>query len=164
MGPKYASMRKKMEKEFEQMKQPCVEVNMPDEAIEEMHRIMLDEVNNDRKYYKHNAPLDIVASSENEKSDESWSPYYKQHLEQFSVCQPEISEWGRDAWIEDLDTPEIIVWAKGLSETDMEILTYLMVERLQKQEIAAILGYSPSTISRHLKRMEKELKKILPQG
>jgi len=155
--------RNEMEKEFEAIKQPCLEVNMPDESIEEMHRIMLDELNNDRKYYIHNDSLDVMSTSENEKYDESWLPLYERYLEQFSVYQCEISEWGRYDWIEDLDTPDIILWAKELSDTDKELLTYLMVEKLQKQEIAAILGCSPSAISGHLKRMKEQLKKILSQ-
>lgn len=159
----YQSMRKKMEKEFNQIRICCLEAGMSDAAIEEIHRMLLDEVNNERKYYTYNQSLDITNTSENEKYDESWSPYYEKHLEQFSVYQYEISEWGRYDWIEDLDTPDIILWAKKLSDTDKELLSYLMVEKLQKQEIAAILGCSPSAISNRLNRIKKQLSKILPQ-
>ncbi len=158
----YGYERNKMEKEFEWMKQLFLEAGMSDEAIEEIHRMLLDEVNNKRKYYTHNQSLDITNTSENEKYDESWSPYYEKHLEQFSVYQYEISEWGRYDWIEDLDTPDVILWAKKLSDTDKELITYLMVEKLQKQEVATILGCSPSAVSNRLNRIKKQLKKILP--
>lgn len=160
----YYSKRKKMEKEFDWMEVHCLEAGMSVEAIEEIHRMLLDEVNNDRKYYRHNQSLDAATFSDEEELDESCSPLYKRYLERFSVQQCEISEWGREDWIEDLDSTEIILWVKKISDKDKEILTYIMEGRLQKQEIADILGCSPSAISKHLKQMRAELGEILLQS
>ncbi|EOS23520.1 hypothetical protein C806_03026 [Lachnospiraceae bacterium 3-1] len=159
----YYSKRKKMEKEFDWMEMHCLEAGMSVEAIEEIHRMLLDEVNNDRKYYRHNQSLDAATFSDEEELDESYSPLYKRYLERFSVQQCEISEWGFEDWIEDLDRTEIILWVKKITDKDKEILTYIMEGRLQKQEIADILGCSPSAISKHLKQMRKELGEIQKQ-
>lgn len=160
----YYSKRKKMEKEFDWMEMHCLEAGMSVEVIEEIHRMLLDEVNNDRKYYRHNLSLDAATFSDEEELDESYSPLYKRYLERFSVQQCEISEWGLEYWIEDLDSTEIILWVKKISDKDKEILTYIMEGRLQKQEIADILGCSPSAISKHLKQMREDLGEILLQS
>lgn len=60
----YYSKRKKMEKEFDWMEMHCLEAGMSVEAIEEIHRMLLDEVNNDRKYYRHNLSLDAATFSD----------------------------------------------------------------------------------------------------
>ncbi len=160
----YQLERKIMEGKFKQTKQYCLEAGMSDEAIEEIHDLYLEELNNNRKYCTHNQSLTTVDSYGDEMSDESWSPLYKSHLEQFSVCQPEISEWGRYDWIDDLDTSEIIAWVKKLSDKDMEIATYLIEGSLKKKEIAENLGCSPSAISDHLNRMREKLGKILSRN
>lgn len=152
-----------MEKEFEWMKQCCLEENKSDEMIEEIHRMLLDELNSDRKYYNHNQSPDTVHSSKDKKPGKRWSSSYENRLRQSSVCLSEIGEWGRYDWIEDLDTLEIIVWAKELSDRDKEIVTYLIKSNLQKQEIAEVLGCSPSAISKHLKNMKKDRKKFSSQ-
>lgn len=160
----YKLARKIMEAKFKPVKQICIAAGMSDETIKEIHDMYLDELNNDRQHYTHSLSLDAMTFPDSEGFDESCSPLYKRYLERFSVQQCEISEWGREDWIEDLDSTEIILWVKKISDKDKEILTYIMEGRLQKQEIADILGCSPSAISKHLKQMRAELGEILLQS
>ena len=156
----YQSMRKKMEKEFEWMKQCCLEENKSDEMIEEIHRMLLDELNSDRKYYNHNQSPDAVHSSKDKKPGKRWSSSYENRLKQSSVYLPEISEWGREDWIQDLDSKKKFLWIKQLSDMDKKILTYINEGKLLKKDIAKVLGCSRSTISKHLKKMGENWEKF----
>lgn len=66
-------------------------------------------------------------------------------------------------WIEDLDTVEIIVWVKKLSEKDIELLTLLSVDGLKQNEVAEMWGVSDAAISKRMKKIRDSLAKVLPE-
>lgn len=156
----YKLARGIMEAKFKPVKEICIKAGMSDEAIKEIHDMYLDELNSDRQHYTYNISLDAMTFSDNEEFDESCSPLYKRYLERFSVQQCEISKWGREDWIQDLDSKKMFLWVKQISDTDKEILTYIIEGELLKKEIAEILGCSPSTISKHLKKMRENWEKF----
>lgn len=152
----YAYHRKIMEKKWEETAKICKEAEMSDQQISEIYRMWLDELNGDRRFANHTFSYD----EEGEKilSSLSYSMY------QSGMTQDEFSGCGRYSWIDDIATPEVVMWLKSLNnKTDIELLTLLVVDGLSQSEAAKKLGKCPSDISRRIKRLRKSLGKILPE-
>lgn len=164
MGFNYGYNRSRMEQEFLQMKQICEAEGMPEDKIEAIHRLLLDEVNSNRAFYRYNQPYDSFQFQDgNEMEEEGRSPLLDKFLEQLSVTQGQICEWGRKDWLEDIDTPELIEWLKAQSEQDIEFLTLLIIDEFKQSEIAQIWNCSSATVSKHKKRIMDGLQSILPE-
>lgn len=162
MGFNYGYERNKMEQDFLEMKQICEAENKAD-IIEAIHRLMLDELNSDRRFYTHTQSYDDLRFSDGEEADEDRSPLLDKFLDQLSVTQGEICEWGRMYWLEDIDIPELIEWLKAQSEQDIEFLTLLIIDELKQSEIAQIWNCSSTAVSKRKKRIMDSLQSILPE-
>lgn len=156
----YATERNKMEREFKRLATACREAGMSEDKIEDVHRMLLDELNSNRRYSIHTVSYDSTSSSEEDEPDIFLSRLQRKFLNKFSTTQGEISEWERNAWIEDLDSDEIIAWARTLDEMDFQLITLLTVDGLKQTEIAKLWGITVSAISQRKKRLAKELAQI----
>lgn len=152
-----------MEQEFERIAAVCRVEGMSEDKIKAIHRVMLDELNSDRKFQTHMLSYDGLQFPNGDRAEEGASPLLKDYLERFSVVQAGISEWGRFSWLDDIETPEIIVWLQSLSEGDILLLTLLVVDDMRQTEAAKVLGKHGSAISRKLKQLRKSLEKVLPE-
>lgn len=160
-GFNYGYERNKMEREFAQIAAVCQAEGIPEDTIELIHRILLDELNSNRRFRTHTQSYDALRFPDEEHASVDNNPLIDKYLENFSVVQVEICEWA--GWIEDLDTPEIIVWAQGLSDTDRLLLNLLAMDSLKQAEVAKILERHGSAISRKMKQLRKSLVKVLPE-
>lgn len=150
-----------MEREFAQIVTVCRAEGIPEDTIELIHRIMLDELNSNRKFQTHTQSYDSLRFPNEGDTSVDKNPLMDKYLESFSAVQVEIREWAD--WIEDLDTPEIIVWAQGLNEIDRRLLTLLIESSLKQTEVAKILKKHDSAISRKMKQLRESLEKVLPE-
>lgn len=160
-GFNYGYERNKMEREFAQIVTVCRAEGIPEDTIELIHRIMLDELNSNRKFQTHTQSYDSLRFPNEGDTSVDKNPLMDKYLESFSAVQVEIREWAD--WIEDLDTPEIIVWAQGLNEIDRRLLTLLIESSLKQTEVAKILKKHDSAISRKMKQLRESLEKVLPE-
>lgn len=149
-----------MEREFAQIVAVCRAEGIPEDTIALIYRILLDELNSNRRFRTHTQSYDALRFPDEERASVDNNPLMDKYLENFSAVQVEIYEWA--GWIEDLDTPEIIVWAQGLSETDRLLLNLLAMEGLKQTEVAKILKKHDSAISRKMKQLKESLEKVLP--
>lgn len=161
MAFNYGYARNKMEQEFAQIAAVCRAEGMPEDTIEIIHRILLYELNSNRKFFNHTLSYDGMKFPNGENTSIDNNPLLENYLEQFCTPQVEIWEWA--GWIEDLDTPEIIVWAQGLNEIDRRLLTLLIEDGLKQTEVAKILKKHDSAISRKMKQLRESLEKVLPE-
>lgn len=159
----YGYNRKKMEKEFAEIAAICRADGMPEESIEAVHRLLLDILNNDRRFYVHTQSYDGLQFADGEEAEEGRLPLLDKFTDQLSVIQVEICEWQRMAWLDDIDTPEIVIWLKSLSDDDIFMLTLLVVDGMKQTEVAKALEKHDSAISRKMKRLRKSLAKVLPE-
>lgn len=150
-----------MEQEFAQIAEVCRAGGIPEDTIELIHRIMLDELNSNRRFHNHTLPYDGLKFPDGENTSIDSNPLLENYLEQFCAPQVEICEWA--GWIEDLDTPEIIEWARCLNEADRQLLTLLAMDGLKQTEAAKILEKQDSAISRKMKHFRESLAKVLPK-
>lgn len=126
MGFNYGKERYRTEKEFARFARACRGAGMPEDAIAEMYQYDREALNSDRRYYTHTQPFDGAAFSggDDEEREEGRSPLYKNCLAQCSV-RLEIRYSGRYGWLEDIDTPALVLWLKALSDDDLELLMYV---------------------------------------
>lgn len=150
-----------MEQEFAQIAAVCRAEGIPEDTIELIHRILLDELNSDRRYRAHTQSYNALQFPDDKSVGVDNNPLMDKYLDNFSVPQAGIWEWAD--WIEDLDTPEIIVWIQSLSEADRQLLTLLAMDGLKQTEAAKILEKQDSAISRKMKHLRESLAKVLPE-
>lgn len=161
MGFNYGYERNKMECEFAQIAAVCRAEDIPEDTIELIHRIMLDELNSNRRFHNHTLPYDGLKFPDGENTSIDSNPLLENYLEQFSAPQVEIWEWA--GWVDDLDTPEIIEWVQSLDENDRRLLTLLVEDGFKQTEAAEVLGKHGSAISRKMKKLRESLAKVLPE-
>lgn len=70
--------------------------------------------------------------------------------------QYEMSYW----WIEEIDDPETVRKIKSLSESDLEVLTLMVIDELKSKEIAQVTGIPLRTIERKKARFKNLFKKF----
>ncbi len=161
MAFNYGYARNKMEQEFAQIAAVCRAEGIPEDTIELIHRILLDELNSDRCYRAHTQSYDALQFPDGEDASVDNNPLVNKYLESFS--SPEVQIWVWADWIEDLNTPEIIAWARSLDEIDRRLLTLLAMDGLKQTEAAKILSKHDSAISRKMKHLRESLEKVLPE-
>lgn len=160
-GFNYGYERNKMEQEFAQIAAVCRAESIPEDTIELIHRIMLDELNSNRRASTHTQSYDSLRFPDEEYISVDKNPLMDKYLESFSAMQVEIWEWA--GWIEDLDTPEIIEWTRCLNKADRQLLTLLVEDGFKQTEVAKILEKHDSAISRKMKHLRESLAKVLPE-
>lgn len=164
MSYNYARERNRMEREFAEIAEQCRAAGFSEEVIEDIHRSMLDDLNSDRRFYTHTQSLDGFAFFDGDEADESRSPLFEMYIEQLSVCQCEISEWGRLDWIEDIDNLQLVKWLRTLSQTDIEFLTLIFSDDLPQKQAAKLFNRSEAAISKRKSRLLKNAKNFSSKG
>lgn len=163
MAFNYGKGRYIMELENARITAICKKENMAKEKINVIRRMLLDNLNNDRKFYTHTQSYDNLQFSDGSRANEGKSPLLDKFADKFSVFQPNICEWGHLDWTEDIDTVEIAAWIKSQPEQNIELLTLMIVDDLKQKEIAELWGCSDAAISKRLKNIRNSLLEVLPE-
>lgn len=90
-----------MEREFAQIAAVCRAEGIPEDTIELIHRILLDELNSNRRFQMHTQSYDSLCFPDEENTSVDKNPLMDKYLESFSAVQVEIWEWqaGLRIWI-----------------------------------------------------------------
>lgn len=164
MGFNYGYERKKFDAKWKRLRTEYSALGMSEEDIEAMHSFDWEQFKEERNHRMHNQPIEGAAFSDSDEDDEDYSTLYKRHLEQMSCCQPEICEWSREAWVQDLDTPEYVKLAMSLTEKQFEVLTCIVADGLSQADVARKMGVSRAAISKVMDRIAKIYKGALSRG
>jgi len=162
----YGLERKKFNAKWDKLGPEYAAAGMSEADIQVMYDVDWQEFKSERIYRIHTQPLECEFS-ESETAAEDNSPLVHRQLERLSVKQPDIRTWGRFDWVEDIDTPELTKRIKSLSQMDLEVLSYLVMDAacaLNRAEIARLLGVSRAAITKRLGRIKSLLEKFRPQG
>jgi len=111
----------------------------------------------------HTQPLECLFSDDDTAGEDN-SPLINRQLEHLSISLPEIRQWGRYDWIEDIDTPALAKAVKASSQADLELLSYLVTDGLSRAEVAKELKVSRAAVTKRLNRIKGRLEKIYCQG
>ena len=135
MGKNYAIERAKFERQQRQQAEQYRKLGMDEEQIQTMYEFDLATFRSDWRYEKHTQGF--VASSFGVKPDDGHS-----------------REW----WVEEIENPQLALALKGLSKSDLEFITRIVIEKATQMELSEELGISQQAVSKKWRKMKKILK------
>lgn len=157
----YDRERIKMEADSKKNAKLYRDAGVSEEWIEYIHRLDLDDLNNERKFYQHTVFIESAKFSDDKYADESNSRLYKKYQEQLQAPEVRIYDLEHGSWPKYVDTPELVEWLKTLNPQDIDLLTYQIQDGLIQTDIARLLKVSDAAISKKMKRLRKDLEKFL---
>ena len=167
MGYNHALEEKRFKAKWRAYCEKLSAAGMDEEAIQSIYEFEREVFNGNRRYETKTVPLGGAAYGDDtdvNSGNDSRSSLLRKHMEQLSNRQPEISVWGRYAWVEDLDKPELAEYIKSLPEESVELLTCMVVDKLSRADLSRKMGVSRAAITKRINVIKKILEKLYPRG
>ena len=155
MGKNYAIERAKFERQQRQQVEQYRKLGMDEEQIQTIYEFDLDTFRSDWRYEKHTQGF-AASSFGDGTQDESKSALFEKFLVQLSV-QPDDGH-SREWWVEEIENPQLALALKGLSKSDLEFITRIVIEKATQMELSEELGISQQAVSKKWRKMKKILK------
>ena len=155
MGKNYAIERAKFERQQRQQAEQYRKLGMDEEQIQTMYDFDLATFRSDWRYEKHTQGL-AASSFGDGTQDESKSALFEKFLTQLSV-KPDDGH-SREWWVEEIENPQLARALKGLSKSDLEFITRIVIEKATQMELSEELGISQQAVSKKWRKMKKVLK------
>ena len=128
---------------------------MDEEQIQTMYEFDLATFRSDWRYEKHTQGF-AASSFGDGTQDDSKSALLEKFLAQLSV-QPDDGH-SREWWVEEIENPQLALALKGLSKSDLEFITRIVIEKATQMELSEELGISQQAVSKKWRKMKKILK------
>ena len=155
MGKNYAIERAKFERQQRQQAEQYRKLGMDEEQIQTMYEFDLATFRSDWRYEKHTQGF-AASSFGDGTQDDSKSALLEKFLAQLSV-QPDAGH-SREWWVEEIENPQLALALKGLSKSDLEFITRIVIEKATQMELSEELGISQQAVSKKWRKMKKILK------
>ena len=155
MGKNYAIERAKFERQQRQQAELYRKLGRDEEQIQTMYEFDLATFRSDWRYEKHTQGF-AASSFDDNTQDESKSALFEKFLAQLSV-QPDDGH-SREWWVEEIENPQLALALKGLSKSDLEFITRIVIEKATQMELSEELGISQQAVSKKWRKMKKILK------
>ena len=155
MGKNYAIERAKFERQQRQQAEQYRKLGMDEDQIQTMYEFDLATFRSDWRYEKHTQGF-AASSFGDGTQDESKSALFEKFLTQLSV-QPDDGH-SREWWVEEIENPQLALALKGLSKSDLEFITRIVIEKATQMELSEELGISQQAVSKKWRKMKKILK------
>ena len=155
MGKNYAIERAKFERQQRQQAELYRKLGMDEEQIQTMYEFDLATFRSDWRYEKHTQGF-AASSFGDGTQDDSKSALLEKFLAQLSV-QPDDGH-SREWWVEEIENPQLALALKGLSKSDLEFITRIVIEKATQMELSEELGISQQAVSLKWRKMKKILK------
>ena len=159
MGWNNAYERKKFDERQKKQAEEYRALGMTEEQIQAMYEFDLEQFKSNRSYYSHTQSFIPDDFDESEDDDEKLSIFDKFK----DVLTTSIEDSGNKSrywWVEEIDDSETVRKIKLLSDSDLEVLTLMVIDELKNKEIAQVTGIPLRTIERKKARFKNLLKKI----
>ena len=155
MGKNYAIERAKFERQQRQQAELYRKLGMDEEQIQTMYEFDLATFRSDWRYEKHTQGFAASSFGDNTQ-DDSKSALFEKFLVQLSV-KPDDGH-SREWWVEEIENPQLALALKGLSKSDLEFITRIVIEKATQMELSEELGISQQAVSKKWRKMKKILK------
>ena len=155
MGKNYAIERTKFERQQRQQAEQYRKLGMDEEQIQTMYEFDLATFRSDWRYEKHTQGFAASSFGDNTQ-DDSKSALFEKFLVQLSV-KPDDGH-SREWWVEEIENPQLALALKGLSKSDLEFITRIVIEKATQMELSEELGISQQAVSKKWRKMKKILK------
>lgn len=155
MGKNYAIERAKFERQQRQQAEQYRKLGMDEDQIQTMYEFDLATFRSDWRYEKHTQGFAASSFGDNTQ-DDSKSALFEKFLVQLSV-KPDDGH-SREWWVEEIENPQLALALKGLSKSDLEFITRIVIEKATQLELSEELGISQQAVSKKWRKMKKILK------
>ena len=155
MGKNYAIERAKFERQQRQQAEQYRKLGMDEDQIQTMYEFDLATFRSDWRYEKHTQGFAASGFGDGTQ-DESKSALFEKFLTQLSV-KPDDGH-SREWWVEEIENPQLARALKGLSKSDLEFITRIVIEKATQMELSEELGISQQAVSKKWRKMKKILK------
>ncbi len=146
MGKNYAIERAKFERQQRQQAEQYRKLGMDEEQIQTMYEFDLATFRSDWRYEKHTQGFAASSFGDNTQ-DDSKSALFEKFLVQLSV-KPDDGH-SREWWVEEIENPQLALALKGLSKSDLEFITRIVIEKATQMELSEELGISQQAVSKN---------------
>ena len=154
MGFNYAKERGKFEAEWRQLRKEYKDAGMDEHAIEQLYLFDLKVFCSGRVYANHTQQMPDMYITENLTDHSSLLKKFNN----LSVTFDEAAFHDRYAWIETVEDSRLSAMLRNLSQRDLELLTFLVIEGHTQQELAERWSCSQRFISKCLQKIKNLLK------
>ena len=152
----YALERRKFEKQWKLLRKQYQEAGMDKESIHKLYQFDLQWFNSERRYIRHQADLpeettvDDLAYLDAEPLVEKILP---------SSGSLNVPPADRRWWINEIEDEELLRKLMALSDSDIELLTAIVMEGKTQREFALLKRTSQQSISRQFQQIRKIFEK-----
>lgn len=150
-----------LDRKYEENREYWLSLGMSEADIDEMYRFDRAVINRDRSYYAHTSRIGGFATDDGEMFGDDQSPLVHGCIKQMSVTIQGKDVFGRFGWIADFRDDRLSDLIYQLSEEDIELLTFLLVDQLTQTEVATLWGVSNAAVSKRYKRILRFLRESL---
>ena len=154
MGFNYAKEKNRFEANWKKLQKKYEDVGMLPEAINAMHTYDWEAFLAHRIYSSHTQALPACLSGVTEDDRSTLFQKYPSLSVSFDI--DDFS--GRYSWIETISDAHLTARLKSLSSEDLEVLTILIIEGYDQEELARRWRCSQSAISQRFKKLKEFLK------
>lgn len=156
MGYNYSKERRKFEDTWVKLRVEYRAAGFPEDKIDAMYIFDEEVFRSQRRYQSHTQPLPLEDFG---GDDRKYRTSLFAKFEQLAVSF-DVSEFsGRYAWLDTIDNENLVSRLKQLNQSDLELLTLIVIEGYSQLEVAKLLKRDQSVISRKFTRIKKFLKK-----
>ena len=156
MGFYYATERKRFEREWDKLRKDYEAAGMSQEAIQLLYEFDLETFRSERTYANHTLPL----ADEHIRNDKlEPSTLYRKYVNA-STSFDEVDFSGRYSWVDAIENQRLVCALRQLSNEDLELLTFLVLEEHTQRELAQKWGCSQKNVSVRFKRIKKILNSL----
>lgn len=154
MGFYYAAERKRFERKWDNLRKEYEAAGMRPEAIRLLYEFDLEVFRSQRTYINHTQPMPSEYIRGEQADNSTLFRRYETGVSAFD----EADLPGRYAWVDAIENQQLALALQQLTEEDLELLTFLILEEHTQRELAKKWGCTQKTISARLKRIKRLLK------
>lgn len=154
MGFYYATERKRFEQEWAKLRKEYEAAGMPSETIQLLYEFDLEFFRSQRTYENH---TQVMPSEYISDDGVDHSTLFRKFANS-TVTFDEADFFDRYAWVDTIEDQRLVLALRQLSDEDLELLTFLVLEEHTQRELAEKLGCTQEAVSKRYIRIKKFLK------
>ena len=154
MGFYYAAEKKRFERKWVKLRKEYEAAGMDQADIQLLYEYDLEFFRSQRTYMSHTQAMPNEYFQDGQMDGSTL-------IHRFRICSSSFDEAdfpGRYAWVDSIENQRLTSLLRQLSDDDLELLTFLVLEEHTQRELAQKWGCSQKTISTRLKRIKGLLK------
>lgn len=149
----FSKIYKAFEEKQKALKKEYIAAGMTEKQIQELYDFDKQQLARDLAFDRRTQPLQMV---DGDFDTDGKNPLLDKFFEKLAI-EIDMSLASSHWWIEEIDNENLAKRLKCLTEEDLELLTYNIVEQFTQKELAKKYGISQKNINKKLQRIKKSL-------